>query len=91
MAFDVMRNGNAALVPVAVRTTTSPSATPDGTVVTMKVSVQSAALAIVVVNSPPAPSENTTTAVPWESPNDSPSMMTVLPALPEGFVALLMN
>ena len=60
-----------------------------GTVVTMNVSVQSSALAIVVVNSPPAPSENTTTPAPWESPNDSPSMMTVLPTFPEGFVALL--
>src|SRR5437867_3068519 len=88
-AFWVMVKTIGALVPADVRTVRLPVAAPLGTAVRMKLAVQSPALAITAATVPPLPLEKSTWPDPWVAPKFWPSMITVLPAGPEGSVAPL--
>src|SRR5512135_3004934 len=79
----------ALLVPPEVFTTTGPVAAPAGTVVTMKVLLQSPAFAITALTVPPVPLEKSTAPDPWAAPKFCPSITTVLPVGPDGWVAPL--
>jgi hypothetical protein len=90
VAFEMTVKTRESLDPPDVWTQTGPLAVPEGTVVTMKVSVQSAGLATVAVSVPPVPFEKKIRPEPWETPNPRPSRITVLPMGPDGLVAPLM-
>src|SRR5579884_1458448 len=81
-AFCVTVKVSESLVPSAVTTRTGP-----GTVVTMNVLVQSAAVAMTAVSAPPPLFANSTTLDPWVAPKFDPWRITVLPVGPDGLSA----
>src|SRR5579884_382998 len=86
-AFCVTVKVSESLVPSAVTTRTGPVAAVPGTVVTMNVLVQSAAVAMTAVSAPPPLFANSTTLDPWVAPKFDPWRITVLPVGPDGLSA----